>query len=247
MKAAILTICPNVQMVDVTHEITPHDVMEAAFVLREAASNFPEGTIHLAVVDPGVGGARRPVALAHDGHLFVGPDNGLFTLITGHREPQELVELNRSQFWRQREVSTTFHGRDIFAPVAAHLAAGSRLEDVGTSVPELEPLHWALPIADEQGIQGWITHIDHFGNCITNISRELLETHRSNHGMKCYVGTAIIKGMQRTYSDVPSGEPLILIGSSDYLEIAVNAGNAARLFSIRKGASVNIVFTDRHV
>jgi S-adenosylmethionine hydrolase len=169
----------------------------------------------------------------------------LFTLLVGSREPCELIVLDKPDFWRTPEVSSTFHGRDIFAPVAAYLAAGRTLAEVGTSGSALEPLHWALPISDEQGIQGWVVHIDHFGNCITNIPREVFENYRAGRSVKCYVGTAIIPALQTTYADVAAGEPLALFGSGGYLEVAVNAGNASNLFSIRKGASVNIVFLDK--
>ena len=245
VKGAILSVGPEARIVDVTHEVAPHDIMEAAFVLRNAAPFFPPETVHLAVVDPGVGGTRRPVALAHAGHYYVGPDNGLFTLVVGDREPAELVVLDRKEAWRSSDASATFHGRDIFAPVAARLAAGKNLKEVGTAASTLEPLQWALPISDEQGIQGWVVHTDRFGNCITNITEELLEPHRTGPSIKCYVGSAIIKGLKRTYSDVVPGEPLLLFGSSGYLEIAVNNGNAAGLYSIRKGASVSILYTDR--
>lgn len=245
MKGVILSICPDARLVDVSHEIAPQDIMEAAFVLRDAVQYFPAGTVHLAVVDPGVGGSRRAVALSAGDQLFVGPDNGLFTLLMGSREPDELVVLSRAEYWRTPAPSTTFHGRDIFAPAAAHLACGKTLQDVGVPSATLEPLYWALPIADEQGVQGWVVHVDRFGNCITNISRALLDGGHEGRTVKCYVGTAIIPNVQNTYGDVASGEPLALFGSSGFLEVAVNNGNASKLFSIRKGASVNIVFTDK--
>lgn len=245
MKGVILSIHPAATFVDVSHEIAPQDVMEAAFVLRDAAPHFPPGTVHLVVVDPGVGSSRRAVALCHGGQIFVGPDNGLFTLLAGSREPDRLVVLDKPDFWRTPVASATFHGRDIFAPVAAHLAGGRTLDEVGSPGQVLEPLHWALPIADEQGIQGWVVHVDHFGNCITNIPRELFERHRAGRGVKCYVGTTIISGLETTYADVAAGEPLLLFGSGEVLEVAVNAGNASSLFSIRKGASVSIVFVEK--
>jgi len=245
MKGVMLSIHASATLVDVTHEVAPQDVMEAAFVLRDAAPHFPPGTVHLAVVDPGVGSSRRAVALSHGGQIFVGPDNGLFTLLVGSREPDKLVVLDKPEFWRTETPSTTFHGRDIFAPVAAHLAGGHSLDEVGSPGQALEPLHWALPIADEQGIQGWVVHVDHFGNCITNIPRKLFEDRRAGRAVKCYVGTAIVAGLSTTYADVAAGEPLMLFGSGDVLEIAVNTGNASSLFSIRKGASVNIVFVDK--
>ena len=244
MKGVILQTHPQAQLLDITHEIAPQDVMEAAFVLREALPHFPPETVHLVVVDPGVGTERRAVALRKDQQWFVGPDNGLFTLLLEEEPPEELVQLDRPAFWHTDDPSTTFHGRDIFAPVAAHLAAGHRLGEVGTPIDALQRLHWAFPITDNQGIQGWVVHIDHFGNCITNISKDLFNKNRDGRPVKSYVGNTILQGTHSTYGAVESGEPLALFGSSGYLEIAVNTGNAADLLSIQKGASVNILFQD---
>jgi len=253
MKGTILEICPDARLVDVTHEISPQDVMEAAFVLREVIPYFPIDTVHLVVVDPGVGTDRRPVALHHGPHWFVGPDNGIFPLILENESPDRAVTLDRKTVWRTTAPSQTFHGRDIFAPVAAHVAAGRALSEVGSPIDELAPLRWAEPIADEEGIQGWIIHVDHFGNCITNISRQTLA--RRAHqpadtseetsewpSFKCFVGNTSLTNIQETYGHVAKGEPILLFGSSGFLEIAVNSGNAAELLDIRKGDAVNIIF-----
>ena len=244
MKGVILSRCPDVRLVDVTHQVAPQEVMEAAFVLRGAAEHFPDGTVHLVVVDPGVGTPRRAVALRYRDQLFVGPDNGVFALLLDQDLPGELVVLDRPAFWRVPEPSATFHGRDVFAPVAAHLAAGRHLADVGTPADKLASLHWALPITDEQGIRGWVVHIDRFGNCITNISRSLLRGRQNHRPIRCYAGSAALDGIRRTYGTVASGEPLALFGSDGFLEIAINAGNAAELLGIRKGAPVNLIFAD---
>lgn len=246
MKGTILGIHPEVRMVDVSHEIASQDIMEAAFVLKGVVPFFPPGTIHLVVVDPGVGTVRRPVAARFQEQVFVGPDNGIFSLILDEKLPDELVVLDRRKYWRSEAPSNTFHGRDIFAPVAAHLAAGRSLEEVGTATETpLVRLRWALPISDEQGIRGWVVHVDRFGNCITNITEEQFESQRLGRDIKTYAGTSILKGVQSTYGDVAQGEPLVLIGSRGFLEIAVNGGNASELLSIRKGAPVNIVFADK--
>ncbi len=244
MKGVILRLCPDAHMVDVTHEIAPQDVMEAAFVLRGAVPFFPPGAVHLAVVDPGVGTARRPVALRCGEQWFVGPDNGLFPLVLEDEAPDEAVVLDRPRFWRTEAPSTTFHGRDIFAPAAAHLATGTPLAELGSPAGALEPLRWALPITDEQGLQGWVAHVDRFGNAVTNITRALIERHRQGRALKCFAGNAVLREVHPTYGAVASGEPLLLFGSSGFLEIAVNSGNAAELLGIRKGASVNVVFQD---
>lgn len=244
MKGTILSLVPDAQLVDISHDISPQDVMEAAFVLGQAIPFFPDGTIHLVVVDPGVGTARRAIALQHNNAYFVGPDNGLFTLLLQGAKPDQLVELNRPAFWRSKNVSVTFHGRDLFAPVAAHLAAGRTLLEVGHPIEALHPLHWALPIDDAQGIRGWVVHVDHYGNGITNIPRPLFEQQRVGRRVKCFAGNAILHAVHPTYGAVEVGEPLLLFGSSDFLEIAVNAGNASDLLDIRKGTPVNLVFLD---
>jgi len=202
MKAAIMRIDPTIQIIDITHEITAQDVMEAAYVLRSSVQYFPAGTVHLVVVDPGVGTDRKGVAIRSGVHRFVGPDNGVFSLVLDGQPPDELVELDRSQFWRTNSPSRTFHGRDIFAPVAAHLACGRTIRDVGTPIGHLQRLHWALPITDEQGIQGWVQHIDRFGNCITNITRKAFEESRRGRNMKCFVGNGILREVANTWRSV---------------------------------------------
>ncbi|MEZ4700096.1 MAG: SAM-dependent chlorinase/fluorinase [Rhodothermales bacterium] len=244
MKGVILGLAPEARLIDITHSIRAHDIMEAAFVLRNAVDFFPAGTVHLAVVDPGVGSDRRPVALRAGDRWFVGPDNGLFSLVLTDRTIDERVVLDRPAYWRTPAPSHTFHGRDIFAPAAAHILRGTPLRDLGTPIEALKPLHWALPIDDQQGIQGWVVHVDRFGNCVTNISRALFDDRRKDRSVKCYIGSTIIDGVACTYSDAQAGEPLMLFESSNHLEIAVNNGNAAELLGIRKGGSVNVVFID---
>ncbi len=242
MKGVILSAAPEARIVDISHHIAPFDVMEAAFVLRQAAPHYPKGSIHLVVVDPGVGSPRRCVALEAGGHMYVGPDNGLFSLLmNGETKPDGLVELDAAG------ASATFHGRDVFAPAAARLATGCHLEDVGTPIDALTPLHWAIPTEDDSGIRGWIVHVDNFGNCITNVTRSVLERRQRSRGVKGYVGSAIVAGVQSTYASVDKGEPLLLFGSDGYLEVAVNEGHAASLLNIRRGTPINLVFVEsRH-
>lgn len=247
MKGVIYSIAPDVRLVDVTHNISPQDVMEAAFVLRGAAPYFPPNTVHLAVIDPSVGTARRPVAIRKGDHWFVGPDNGLFSLILNGELPDAAIELNKEQYWRTEAISSTFHGRDIFAPVAAHLAAGRSFSELGSPIDALAPLYWALPISDRQGVQGWVVHVDRFGNCITNIDQSLIEGGLDGRNLKCYVGSTILDTISTSYASAPTGEPLMLFDSHKLLEIAVNSGNASELLSIRKGSPVNIVFLDDRI
>jgi S-adenosylmethionine hydrolase len=240
----MLAVEPGLRLVDVTHLVEPQDVMGAAFLLRQALPYFPEGSVHLAVVDPGVGTARRPVAARFGGHHFVGPDNGLLALLLDGTEPEAVVVLDRPAFWRTPEPCRTFHGRDVFGPVAAHLAAGRALDEVGTPTDRYERLLWALPIADDEGVQGWVVHVDRFGNCVTNIPGSTLEEAPRGRRAKCYVGSSILHGVHGTYGDVAAGEPLALVGSSGCLEIGVNGGSAAALLSIQKGARVSLIYGD---
>lgn len=251
MKGTMLSICSDVRLVDVTHEISPQDVMEAAFVLRSARPYFPDGAVHLVVVDPGVGTERRAVALRAEGQWFVGPDNGVFPLVLDQESPEAIVELDDPTFWRDASPSTTFHGRDIFAPAAAHLADGRSVEDLGSSIDTLEPLRWAQPSTADQTVQGWVVHVDHFGNCITNIRRSTLAEAAGLDNpnppldafpaLKAYAGNTTLEALHHTYGAVPEGDPLLLFGSTGHLEIAANGGNGAELLDIRKGDSVKIV------
>jgi len=252
MKGVIAGVAPEVRTVDVTHAVAPQDVMEAAWTLREAAPFFPPGTVHLAVVDPGVGTDRRAIACRIGAHTFVGPDNGLFSLLLGPdglgpEAPEAIVELDRPAYWRTPRPARTFHGRDLFAPVAAHLAAGRALAEVGTPAPadSLVRLHWVRPRADEQGVQGWVVHVDRFGNAVTNIPADLAEGHRKGRDLRCYAGSAILDGVRQTYAEVAAGDPVLVVGSSGHLEVAVNGGDAAALLSLPKGSPIHLVFVDR--
>lgn len=242
MKGAMLHVEPELRLLDVSHAVAAQDVMEGAFVLRQVVPYTPPGTVHLAVVDPGVGSARQGIAARFGEQFFVGPDNGLLALLLDGEAPDETVVLDRPAFWRTPEPSATFHGRDVFGPVAAHLARGTRLGNLGSPAEPLGRLLWPLPRADAQGIEGWVAHIDGYGNCITNIPRRLVERYRAGRPVKGFVGSTIVRDVQRTYSDVPPGEPLMLYGSEDVLEVSVNEGNAACLLSVRRGNPVTLVF-----
>ena len=185
----MLSVEPDLRMVDVSHLIPAQDVMEAAFVLRQVIPSYPPESVHLVVVDPGVGTERRAIAarFAMDGksHRFVGPDNGVLPLLAGELVG-EIVELDRAEAWFAESPSRTFHGRDVFGPVAARLAAGARLADVGTAVESVSAMHWPLPLIDDEAIDGMVLHVDAFGNCITNITAEDLDARRDGRGFKCY-------------------------------------------------------------
>lgn len=244
MKGAMFQIEPSLRIVDVTHLVEPQDVMGAAFVLRQVIPYYPEGTIHLVIVDPGVGSARFPIAARFGGHVFVGPDNGLLSLLLLGSVPEQIVVLDRPLFWRTELPARTFNARDLFGPVAAHLSSGRRLDEVGTPTDVFQQLHWAHPLSDDEGVQGFVVHVDRFGNCVTNISREVLERNPRSLRSKCYVGSTIVEGVHDTFADVAQGEPLALLGSSDHLEFGINGGDAATLLTIHKGSPVSLVFGD---
>lgn len=239
MKAAILGIAPEVRLVDVSHEIPAQDIMAGAWVIRNAAFMFPPGTVHLVVVDPGVGTDRKPIVLKVEDQYFVGPDNGIFSLLYDEFK-YKAIKLTNQKYWR-KERSRTFHGRDIFAPVAAHLSNGVSLKELGDPVKDLVTYHWAVPIGDKDGLQGWVIHIDRFGNLITNISEELLEETIGRRKVRIYVGNTMVDHLVNTFGDVLPGEPAAFIGSSGMLEIGINKGNAAKMLSVDKGAQISLV------
>ncbi len=246
MKGAIYSVAPDVRLVDISHDVPAQDVTAAAFVLQQAVPSFPDGTLHLVVVDPGVGTARRAIAarfsLGGRAHTFVGPDNGLLPLVLDGGEPEAAVVLDRPDTWRTPAPSSTFHGRDVFGPVAARLATGTALGAVGSPAGELARLHWPLPHTDRDGIRGMILAVDRYGNCITNVTRETVERWSDGRGATCYAGSQILRGLAPTYGAVARGEPLALFGSDDRLEIAVHGGHAASLLSLHRGDPVTLVF-----
>lgn len=258
MKGVILSIAPQVQPVDLSHAIPAHDVRAAAYVLYAAAPFFPEDTVHLVVVDPGVGTERRALAFRTDRAVFVGPDNGLFTYLLMEVDRWQAVELNDAAYHLER-VSATFHGRDVFAPAAAHLAAGVPLEELGA--PVTDPLFLPPPRLDVgwEEIAGQVLHVDRFGNLITSIGR----LHGAGRELKLtpafqaqsvprasfppgrvhveIAGTRL-SGIHRTYGAVEAGRPLALVGSGGFLEIGVREGSAAEHLTARRGDPVTVRF-----
>jgi len=240
MKAVILSVDDQIRLVDLSHDIKAQDIMAAAWVLKHSAYLFPEGTVHLAVIDPGVGTERKPVAVKHRGQFFIGPDNGLFSLVSDN-EPVEAIELDKSEHWRVTDPSATFHGRDIFAQVAAKLSTGTSFDELGSPLQSLEVYHWAQPTNDKYGLQGWVVHIDRFGNLMTNIPKSMITNLGANDQLRIYVGTQILRGIASTYGSVPEGEAVALIGSTGTLEVAVYKGNAAEMLGVYQGAAVSVL------
>ena len=235
----MLGIAPDARFIDVSHHIPPQDIMAGAWVIRNAAFLFPPESIHLVVVDPGVGTDRHPIVLKIEDQYFVGPDNGIFSLLYTEFK-YKAYKLNKAEYWRA-ERSRTFHGRDVFAPVAAHLFNGVDVKKMGDPIKDLVSYHWAVPIGDKDGIQGWVIHIDRFGNLITNISETLLEETAGRRKVRVYLGNTIIDHMVNTFGDVQPGEPAAFIGSSGMLEVGINKGNAAEMLGVDKGAQISLV------
>ncbi len=238
MKGTVLRLAPDAQLVDVTHAVPPQDVRAGAFVLGTTWAAFPPGTIHLAVVDPGVGTARRAVALEVERHRFVGPDNGLFTFplrrAAASGLPVEAVVLDRPAF-HGPEASTTFHGRDVFAPVAGHLAAGRTLGEVGSPLDAASLVRQRVQAA---GSRGEVLHVDRFGNLVTSLPRPEGAVRVRLPGAGPAAATL---RLVETFADVPPGEAAALVGSAGLVEIVVNQGRAAERFAARRGDPVELV------
>ena len=234
MKGVILGIAPQVRLIDITHAIRPQSIHQAAYIVQTFYSYFPIGTVHLVVVDPGVGSARRPIVLTTPEACFVAPDNGVLTyvwrdaLARWGAEACMVVELSEPRYWLP-SISTTFHGRDIFAPVAAHLAAGVTMEALGTRHEAIIEADLEQPATGRQGeLIGRIIHVDYFGNCVTNIDQSHVRELGEDEQLQIRVLDQCIYGIHTTYADYPNGSLIALIGSSGRLEIAVTNGGAAQ-------------------
>jgi len=248
MKGAIASLNPTLTVIDLTHQIPPQNIAAARFALMTAVPYFPLGTVHLAVVDPGVGSNRRAIALAVGNDVaqpvafLVGPDNGLFSGVWQRYPVLQAVELNHPGYWRRSSPSPTFHGRDIFAPVAAHLASGIALPELGTEIAPESLTQLPIPTWTEQWqenrriVTGCIQAIDHFGNLITTIPAAVVE----GDAWCVSLGDRALAG-QSTYSDTPVGGVLALVGSHGWVEIAVNGGSAQTTLGLDWGAMVQVV------
>ena len=238
MKGAIACINPDVHIIDITHQIPPQNIAAARFCLLNAYAYFPKQTVHVAVIDPGVGSNRRGVAIQCAEGFLVGPDNGLFSGVLARSPAISVVELSNPQYWRVANPSNTFHGRDIFAPVGAHLASGVALAQLGRAIEPKSLVQ--LPLLElqvtEPEIIGCIQYIDGFGNLVTNIAAELV-IDRS-----CSI---IVKEQKincgRTYSDVKVGETIALVGSHGWLEIAVRNGSAQKKLQLDWGDKIKLL------
>ena len=239
MKAVILRLSRAVHLVDVTHEITPHDVVEGALAVEAIAAVCAPGTVHVAVVDPGVGTARRGLAVAAGGQIFIGPDNGIFTPVLA-LPGWEAFELHAPEY-RMPAVSATFHGRDVFGPAAAHVALGVAPSRFGPAVRDPVRLAWAAPREVDGAVQGEVVHVDRFGNLVTSIDAGVVERLVTRAGDRVRVRIAgRTLPLVRTYGDLVTGGAGALVGSRRRLEVVVREGSAAVRLRARRGAVVRL-------
>lgn len=249
MKGVILSRAPDARIVDLTHAVPPQDIRLAAYIIAAAHKYFPANTLHVIVVDPGVGSNRRIILLQAKGRLFLAPDNGVLTLLLSEKNFQAAFEVTCNHLFLS-PVSDTFHGRDIFAPVAAHLAAGLPPEKVGPSLARKELTTLPLPKvhidSTNNTVSGNVIGIDHFGNLITNIHQEdyrKLPPALLDKKISVVIGNTTIPGIHTSYAIAPPGTLLALFGSRGYLEIACNLGNAAQHLNAAQDDTVTLTFT----
>jgi hypothetical protein len=241
MKGVILQIDPSATIVDVTHQVRPQQVTEAAFVLRGVWPAFGAGTIHVVVVDPGVGTDRRILAGRYDGSVVLAPDNGAVSLVHRDYRLEELYVVQNQQLF-VHPVSATFHGRDIFAPVAAHLSRGLALGSVGPPTNRLELLNLPVPQhVTEEGLVGQVIYVDRFGNLVSNLGRrDLARAMIGPKAPRVWLEQRCVGPIRQSYAEVPAGEAVALIDSADLLEIAINRGDAARALGAGVGSAVRV-------
>jgi len=244
MKGVILGINRDVQIVDLTHAVPPQQILPAALILRSAVPFFPTRTTHVAVVDPGVGSTRRPIVIEAEAGYLVGPDNGVLSLAAAAVGRRQVRVIDNAQCFRH-PVSQTFHGRDIFAPAAAHLAGGGAAEVLGPPIESIVELTVPAPTDTAYGLHGEVIHIDHFGNLLTNIDAGALARF-TVQGVSVSINGEAVAGPVNAYAAVPEGTPLAIVGSWGVVEIAVRNGSAAETFAAGLGTPVTVAVESRN-
>ncbi len=239
MKAVILRINPHVRFVDICHNIKPQGTLEAAFLLKSAYKFFPSGTVHLVVVDPGVGSKRKKILVRTKNYFFIGPDNGVLSLALKEERPLEIVEISNEKYFL-KPASNTFHGRDIFAPVCAHISKCEGIRKFGSPVSSLETLGLPRPKVSHRELIGEVIYVDRFGNLISNIDKEIFENFIKNRRFKICIKDKTIERLSQGYFEDIASKPIALINSFDYLEIAVNGGSASKIMIAGKGTKVGV-------
>ncbi|MBN1588759.1 MAG: SAM-dependent chlorinase/fluorinase [Pirellulales bacterium] len=241
MKGTILSIAPTATIVDITHAIPPQDVREGAVVLENIAHRFPDGTIHVVVVDPGVGTERAIVYAKIGGHHFIAPDNGVLSRVAKRTAPVEVIRLENTEYWLDK-VSSTFHGRDIMAPVAAHLSLGIEPSRFGPPHGELGQLEWPNAVRRQDRVEGVVLKVDSFGNLITNITADML-VGQPTDGRACVICSIYETwGIYQTYGDQPRGTLIALIGSDGCIELSIVGESAAERLGIQVGVPVIVAW-----
>ncbi len=233
MKGIILGICPSARLVDLDHGVPPQDVMAGALILEQALGVFPAGTVHLAVVDPGVGGERRAVALKAAGALWVGPDNGLFTPALNTDDRARVYEITDQSLFRQ-PMSNTFHGRDVFAPVAARLTCGHDITSLGPEVSDPIILDWPQPKEEGEALLGRVLAADHFGNLMTNLGRTQVEDFLGSTRAVISLRGLEVEGISASYGQAPPGQVVAVYNSLDRLELALNRGDLCEKLGLNR-------------
>ncbi|MBI4221115.1 MAG: SAM-dependent chlorinase/fluorinase [Planctomycetes bacterium] len=265
MKGVIAGINPFANIVDICHSISPQDIFSGAYLLYTSYKYFPRKTIHVAVVDPGVGSRRNIICVEAKNYFFLAPDNGILSFIIQDEKPKSIFRITNNKYFLS-SLSNTFHGRDVFAPVAAYLSLGVRPQKMGIKINQLKQLDMPKPVHKKTGqVEGQIIYIDRFGNLITNIKKEYLVKwvggQKSEVGsqkpdtckkaskekilsqrdtMETTIGMKKIVGLSKTYTDAKPGEPLVLFGSAGFLEVSINQGNAQKYFKVDKGSKIII-------
>ena len=239
MKGVILNICPDATLVDITHDVPAHDVLDGALQLAAAARYFPAGTIFLAVVDPGVGSSRRGIAAEAGDYRFVAPDNGVLTAVLREWTPKKVVELTERRYARPT-VSRTFEGRDRFAPAAGWLAKGIQLTALGRPAADYQRIDIPLPLIEDSRTVGVVLRVDRFGNLVTNIDRRAVESTARSGTMEVLAGGHTVGRLVATYADIQPGEICALFGSTDHLELAANSESAADRLKLGRGAVIEV-------
>jgi S-adenosylmethionine hydrolase len=248
LKAAILSVSTQIAIVDISHEIPAHDVLEAGWVLLNAFSAFPSRTVHVAVADPGVGTSRRPIVAVAQDHLFVGPDNGIFSFIWEVEPPWQVYHITATHYMRS-PVSDTFHARDIFGPVAAHLARGADASNVGDPIEDYMRLDLPRPRVMQEGVvKAFVAHVDRFGNVVLNVTQSSMEAlleKTQAAGFVAASGSTRITQRLRAYGEAPAGTPFLLYNSSGFLEIAANQSRASELLKVRRGDVIDVILVQQ--
>jgi S-adenosyl-L-methionine hydrolase (adenosine-forming) len=240
VKGVILTINPEVTIIDITHDVAAHDIQSAAFTLGSCYHNFPSGTVHVVVVDPGVGSTRRAIVASAGGYFFVGPDNGVFSFVYTRESNLRVFHVTNERYFRH-PVSPTFHGRDVFAPVAAHIAGGARPEEIGAEIEDYVNLEIPRPRANNEIIEGRIIHIDRFGNLVTNFTEAELKPSEIRPATKIHIGGREVRRFNAYFAEAGDHDDLFAYpGSAGFWEIALWRRSAAEFINAHRGDEVTL-------